>query len=245
MLRSKLSFLLSIALPLAVVAGPTLSPTIALADDAPAAAPLPRTTVKASFLRYVLAPHGHPMGLLLSDGSFVATPGHSIHRDAPQLVGGDAVEIEAVALKTPAGTTMYKHAVVRRADGTVIADATKAHGRHAHRGQGGQGGEHKKWEGHAHKALAPMTASGKIGAIVTGPKGHVLALVLGDGTTAVGHQLGTLGLKVGDQVSLAGQGGTYALGKSLRVEKITLPNGQVRELPAHPRRAPNPSQTPA
>jgi hypothetical protein len=251
MLRSKLSFLLSIALPLAVVAGPALAPATALADAAqgpagtPVAAPLPRTTVKASFLRYVLAPHGRPIGLLLSDGSFVHTPGHSIHRDAPQLVGGDAIEIEAVAVKTPAGTTMFRQAIVRRADGTVIADATKAHGRHAHRGEGGQGGEHKKWEGHAHKALSPVAVSGKIGAIVTGPKGHVLALVLADGTTAVGHHLGELGLKVGDQVALAGQGGTYALGKSLRVEKITLPNGQVRDLPARTPRAPDPSQTPA
>ena len=139
MLRSKLSFLLSIALPLAVVAGPAFAPATALADAAPADAALPRSTVKASFLRYVLAPHGRPIGLLLSDGSFVHTPGHSIHRDAPQLVGGDAIEIEAVALKTPAGTTMFRQAIVRRADGTVIADATKAHGRHARRGQGGQG----------------------------------------------------------------------------------------------------------
>jgi hypothetical protein len=244
MLRSKFTFLLAIALPLAVVAGPALAPDAAFADAAPAdAAPLPRTTVKASFLRYVLAPHGRPIGLLLADGSFVHTPGHAIHRDAPQLVGGDTIEIEAVALKTPAGTTMFKQAIVRRADGTLVADATQVHGRHAHRGE--PGAEHKKWEGHARQALAPVTASGKIGAIVAGPKGHVFAIVLADGTTAVAHHLDTLGLKVGDQVSLAGQGGTYALGKSLRIEKITLPNGQVRDIPPPAHRAPAPSQTPA
>jgi hypothetical protein len=243
MLRSKFSFLLSIAVPLAVVAAPVLAVAgegAVFADEAPAAAAAPRTTVKASFLRYVLTPQGRPMGLLLSDGSFVHTPGHAIQQGAPQLVGGDTIEIEAVAVKTPAGTTMFKHAVVRRADGTVIADASKMHGRHAHRGEQG---EHKGGEGHQHPhvELTPVTASGKIGAIVAGPKGHVLAIVLADGTTAVAHHLDTLGLKVGDQVSLAGQGGVYPLGKSLRIDKITLPNGQVRDLPRHTPR----SQTPA
>jgi len=252
MLRSKsLSFLLTIALPLALVAVPAVAPATALAmptENAPA--PPPRTTVTASFQRYLLSPNGRTMGLMLSDGTFVHTPGRALHHDAPALQTGDKLEIEGVALKTPTGV-IIRRAVVK-AHGDVIADASAGHHRHAHRGQGGQGpgagqggqGQPREHHGKHHHDLTPVVGNGQIAAMVSTPTGHVLALVLTDGTTASAHHLEALGLKIGDKVSVAGQGGVYPRGKALRIEKITLPNGQTRDIPRPVRVHQAPSQTP-
>jgi hypothetical protein len=217
---------LSLVLPLAVAAVPALvvSPALAAPPDAPAAAPAPRTTFSAPFQRYLLEPNGRPMGLMLADGSFILTPHHAMSKDAPVLAAGTKLDVEGVVKRTPTGMVVH-HAVVR-VNGAVVADAGRA--RHH------KDGEHKR----QHAQLKPVSAAGQVAAVVAGPKGHVRALVLSDGTTAVGHGLETLGLKVGDQVSVAGMGGVYPLGKSLRVEKITLPNGQTRDLPRPQRQAP-------
>jgi hypothetical protein len=244
MLRSKFSFLLSLALPLAVLAVPVLGSSTALAEETPAA-PTPRTTVSASFQRYVLSPGGRPMGMLLSDGTFVGTPGHSMAKDAPALAPGAKIDVEGEAMLTPTGTVIHR-AVVKQ-NGTVVADATSAHGRRHHHHQDGQAreGQARKHEGRHHAVLTPMTAEGKVASIVSSPRGRVLAVVLADGTTAMGHGLKDLGLKVGDKVALTGEGGVYAQGKALRIEKITLPSGVVKELPKRTPRAVDPSQTPA
>ena len=52
----------------------------------------------------------------------------------------------------------------------------------------------------------------------------------------MGAGLETLGLKAGDRIAVAGKGGTYAQGKALRIEKITLPDGTTRDLPKPQRR---------
>ena len=72
---------------------------------------------------------------------------------------------------------------------------------------------------------------GTVASFKAGPKGRVMALVLDDGTTAVGGNLETLGLKAGDRISVVGKGGTYQQRKALRIEKITLPDGTTRDLP--------------
>ena len=100
MLRSPtLKFLLSLALPLAVVAVPAVAPREARAD-APAAAPAPapRTAFGAPFQRYLVAPNGRTMGLLLADGTFVFTPGRSLSKDAPSLQTGTRLDIEGVVI---------------------------------------------------------------------------------------------------------------------------------------------------
>ncbi len=239
MLRSKFSFLLSLALPLAVLAAPVVTSSTAFAEETDVTPPA-RTTVAASFQRYVLSPGGRPMGLLLSDGTYVGTPGHSLAKDAPVLASGAKLEIEGEPMATPTGAVIHR-AVIKQ-NGAVIADATNVRGHRHHWHKDGQGRKH---EGKHHPVLTPITAEGKVASIVSSPRGRVLAVVLSDGTTAMGHGLKDLGLKVGDKVSLAGQGGVYAQGKALRVEKITLPNGEVKDLPR--RRAPravDPSQTP-
>jgi hypothetical protein len=245
MLRLKsISFLLSLAIPLAVVA-PIVAPSTALAapPDA-AAAPTPRTTFSAPFQRYLLAPNGRPMGLMLADGTFIFTPGHTLSKDAPVLQTGAKLDVEGAVKRTATGAVV-KHAVVK-VNGSVIADASKAHGRHARRGKGHHEGG-KERHGKHHVELKPVSGAGQVAAIVSSPKGRVHALVLTDGTTAVAHNLETLGLKVGDRVSVSGMGGVYPLGKSVRIEKITLPNGQTRDIPrpVRPAAPPDPGQGPA
>src|SRR5262249_890908 len=221
MFRTKsLALVFSLALPLAAAAIPTLASSTALAD--PPAAEAPRTPFPGPFQRYILMPSARSMGLMLSDGTFVFAPGHALHRDAPALQTGTSLEIDGVALKTPTGTVV-RHGIVKL-NGTVIADATKAHRHHKHHEEGQE--HHRK-----HVDLTPQTGAGQIAAIVSGPRGRVQALVLTDGTTAMAHGIEGFGLKVGDRIAVAGQGGAYARGKSLRIEKITLPNGQTRDVP--------------
>jgi hypothetical protein len=76
-------------------------------------------------------------------------------------------------------------------------------------------------------------------AIVSGPKGRVSGVILDDGTTArAGHKsdLGALGLKVGDQVTLTGRGGVYPRGKGMVIEQVKLPSGDSRTLAVAPHR---------
>jgi hypothetical protein len=223
------------ALLLTAFAVPTLSPSLALADAPPAGAEAPRTTFTGIFQRYLLMPGGRTMGLMLSDGTFVFTPGRALKRDAPALTTGTKLEIDGVALKTPTGM-IVRHAIVKL-DGAVIADASKAH-RHHH-------GEGKGSEHHGKRALQAVTGVGQIAAIVSSPSGRVQALVLTDGTTVVARGIEGFGLKIGDRIAVAGQGGVYTRGKSLRVEKITLPNGQTRDVPKPAPREREPGQGPA
>ena len=76
-----------------------------------------------------------------------------------------------------------------------------------------------------------MSASGRVTQVISNPMGKAHALLLDDGTTATGFGLEKLGLKPGDRVQMNGRGGTYSLGKALRIETITLPNGETRTLP--------------
>jgi hypothetical protein len=240
MLRSRaFEILLSIALPLAVAAAPAIAPREARADGPAAAphAPPQRTAFNAQFQRYLLMPDGRTMGLMLRDGTFVFTPGHALHRDAPSLETGAQLDIEGAVRHTPTGN-IVRGAVVR-VNGNVIADARKAHRRHAH-----HEGHAKDHQGKHHHELQPVTGAGQIAAIVSSPQGHVHALVLTDGTTAMAHDLETLGLKVGDRVSVAGMGGAYPRGKALRIDKITLPSGQTRDIPHPVRHQPEPGQGP-
>jgi hypothetical protein len=229
MLRAQThKLVLSLLLPLAVAAVPAFASSEALAapPDAPASAPAPRATFSAPFQRYLLSPNGRPLGLMLADGSVILTPRHAVAKDAPPLAAGTKLDIEGVVKRTATGTIVQRAVV--KANGAVVADATRGKGRH-------QDGERKE---HKHVQLKPASAAGQVAAIVTSAHGKVHALLLSDGTTATGHGIETLGLKVGDQVSVAGMGGTYPLGKAVRIEKITLPNGQTRDLPRPQRQAP-------
>jgi hypothetical protein len=217
-----IALVFSFALPLAAAAVPIFAWSTAFAEPPPAAQEAPRTTFTGTFQRYLLMPNGRTMGLMLSDGTFVATPGRALKHDAPSLTTGTKLEIEGVALRTTTGMIVRRGVV--KLEGNVIADATKAHRHHHH--EGGEAREH-----HDRPALQAVTGAGQIAAIVSSPRGRVQALVLTDGTTAVAHGLESFGLKIGDRITVAGKGGVYPRGKSVYVEKITLPNGQTRDVP--------------
>jgi hypothetical protein len=235
---STTKLVLSLLVPFAVAVVPAFVSSEALAapPDAPAAAPAPRTTFSAPFQRYLLEPNGRPMGLMLADGSVVLASHHAIAKDAPVIPAGTKLDIEGVVRRTATGTIVQRAVV--KANGAVVADATKGKAHH----QEGEQKEHRQ-----RVQLKAVSAAGQVAAIVTGPHGKVHALLLSDGTTATGHGIEGLGLKVGDQVSVAGMGGAYPLGKAMRIEKITLPNGQTRDLPRPQRHAPppEPGQAPA
>jgi hypothetical protein len=233
MLRTK-SFLFALAIPFAVAFVPALASAEPPAADAQEAAPT--STVSAKFQRYVLSPGGRPMGLLLEGGTFVRTPRRALNREAPPLQVGDAVDVEGVAMKTPTGALMM-HAVVRQ-NGNVIADASQLRGHRHHRDH--QGREHR----HPRAELTPVSGAGRVASLISTPRGRVMAVVLDDGTTAMAHGLGDLGLKVGDKIAVAGRGGTYTQGKALRIEKITLPDGQIRDIPPRVRVAPGETPNP-
>lgn len=234
--RKALWLALSLSLPLAAATATMSSVVLA---DAPAAqakaAAVAPTVTQGPFQRYLVSPHGETMGLLLDGGTVVRMHPGAMTKGAPELKAGDAVSVEGRARKTPTGQNI-SHALVKRGSDT-IADAT-AMKDHEH----GKKGEHKKGDhakgDHDKAALAPLTSTGKIVAIVTGHQGRVAGVILDDGTTAsAGHKsdLGALGLKVGDQVTLTGRGGVYHRGKGMMIEQVKLPSGTSRTLAAAPR----------
>lgn len=232
--RNALWLALSLSLPLgaAIATVSSVASADAPAAQARAAARTP-SVLDARFQRYLVSPRGETVGLLLDNGATVRMHPDAVAKGAPELKTGDAIRIEGRAMKTPTGQT-FVHALVKRGSDT-IADATARKGQGHH---GGKKGDHKKGD-HDKSTLAPLSSTGKIVAIVSGHKGRVAGVVLDDGTTArAGHKsdLGALGLKVGDQVTLTGRGGVYPRGKGMMIEQVKLPSGDSRTLATAPRR---------
>ncbi len=237
--RNALWLALSLSLPLgaAIATMSSVASADAPAAQARAAAPTP-SVLDARFQRYLVSPRGETVGLLLDNGATVRMHPDAVAKGAPELKTGDAIHVEGRARKTPTGQT-FVHALVKRGSDT-IADATAMKGQGHHGGKKGdhKKGDHKKGD-HDKSTLAPLSSTGKIVAIVSGHKGRVAGVVLDDGTTArAGHKsdLGALGLKVGDQVTLTGRGGVYPRGKGMMIEQVKLPSGDSRTLATAPRR---------
>lgn len=219
------SFLLALALPLAAVAvsAPALAQS---ARPAPAAArALTRISVDGRFQRYVLNPRGRVMGLVMHDGTVVYLHRHKGAGEVESLRPFDAIHVEGGAMKTPTGTVILRPVVSR--NGAVIFDGSKRHARGERKHHHRDGARHAK----DRPALAPVTAAGRVQAIVSTPRGHVATLLLDDGTSATGFGLDAASVHVGDRVTVSGKGGAYAQGKALRIETITLPSGETRALP--------------
>lgn len=236
--RKALWLALSLTLPLgaAIATMSSVASADAPAAQARAAAPAP-SVLDGRFQRYLVSPRGETMGLLLDNGTTVRMHPSAVAKGAPELKAGDVVHVEGRAMKTPTGQT-FMHALVKRGSDT-IADGTATKGHEHHDGKKGEHkkGDHKKGD-HDKSTLAPLSSTGKIVAIVSGHKGRVAGVVLDDGTTAsAGHKsdLGALGLKVGDQVTLTGRGGVYPRGKGMMIEQVKLPSGDSRTLAAAPR----------
>jgi hypothetical protein len=252
MIRSnRLWILLSLAVPLTTIA--PFATSVALAETPAAEAraeggarqPATPAALDGRFQRYILAPDGRITALVLQDGTVVHVRPHAADEPAANLRAGEPLHVEGGLVKTPTGA-MIVRAVVQQG-GKVIADGSKEHGHRGHRGEGREGREGKGK--HAHAQLQPIVATARVSQIVSSPRGRVHEVLLDDGTSAFG-QLDSLGLKVGDRVTVAGKGGAYPQGKALRVDTITLPSGEVRTLPkperhGHGRKGPPAGSAPA
>jgi hypothetical protein len=221
--KSRLAILLALALPVAV-AGVAFAPSFVAAGPpgaaASAAAPI---NLDARFQRYLLSPTGKVRGLLLAGGTAVHLSRHALAKDAPDLQPGDLVHVEGKAMQTPTGTVISR-ALVQKG-GVVIADGRKIEGKKEGRGEA----KSRKGKGRRQE-LSPITSTGKISALVSTKRGRVLFVVMEDGTTASTRKGGLEGLKVGQQVTLSGKGGTFAKGKAMAVRSITFANGETRVL---------------
>lgn len=239
---NSLRVLLALAIPLTTLAPFASSVALAAQPDAVETEARPVATpvkVDARFQRYILAPNGRVTALVLHDGTIVHVRSHAADEPVANLRGGEALHIEGGLVKTPTGS-MVTRAVVQQG-GKVISDGSQAPERR-------ERGQHRKGEGGKRAPLQDVVATARITQIVAGPRGHVHAVLLDDGTSAMGAKMDELGLKVGDRVTVAGKGGAYAQGKAMRINTITLASGEVRTLPKmhrhHGRKGPPPAGAP-
>src|SRR5262245_3039431 len=106
--RHSLSFLLALAIPLA---GLLASEAPALAQGAPpAAAAKSRTpiTKDGRLARFVIAPHGKILALVMQDGTVVHLPKHAAQGPIGSLKPGDMLHVEGIAKQTPTGIVVMR-----------------------------------------------------------------------------------------------------------------------------------------
>lgn len=176
----------------------------------------------AKFSRFLLSPHGEIRGLLLEGGGIVHVRPAAV-RDT-SLKAGDALKIEGFGKPGH-----YFGAKVTKGS-TIVVEGVEG-GKHGKDGKHGKGG--KKGDKKAKAALSPMTSTGTVTTLLEGKKGKVHGVVMSDGTVAyAGHKgdLGALGLKKGDAVTLTGKGGSYALGRAMKIDEVKLPSGAVKKI---------------
>lgn len=220
---------LILAAAVAVPALTALAPSFASAAPAAAASASergkkakeakPRVTVDATFERFLLDPRGRIHGLLLKDGSVVRAPEGAV-RDT-SMKAGDAIKIEARS-KGISGVNLYGRALVKK-NGAVVVDATQ---------KPTKGAKDKGDAKDKGAKLAELTSTGTISHLLYGRDGAVRGVVLSDGLVAHAGKKAKLDeykLKKGDSVTVTGKGGSYALGRSVRIESIKLPNGDVKK----------------
>ena len=197
--------------------------------------------VDAKFSRWLVSPRGEVSGLLLEDGGLVMIPPRAAKDlKTTSLAKGDAVHVEGF---THEGSAVYAFASVKKGEEVVVAAPERPDGKDGkagrdHEGRKGEGRKHEGKGGQSLDGLADVSASGKVLAVIPGHRGGARGYVLEDGTVAyVHHAKGAkggkgedLGVKKGDAITVSGKGGKYDLGTALVVKKITLANGETKEL---------------
>ncbi len=171
------------------------------------------------FSRFLLSPHGEIRGLLLDNGGIVHVHPSAV-RDT-SLKAGDAVKIEGF------GKPGHWFGAKVTKNGAVVVE--KVAGKPGKPGKG----EKKKGDKKSKGALSAITSTGTVTTLLEGRKGKIHGVVMSDGTVAyAGHKgdLGALGIKKGDALTLTGKGGSYALGRAMKIEEVMLPSGAVKKL---------------
>jgi hypothetical protein len=235
-LRSILAAL-ALSAPLAACTQPVDTTEEQSDQETVAAKPFALTAVDAKFARWLPTPNGKIAGMMLDNGSIVHFHPEAI-TDASAVKAGDAVRVEGVQKDA-----VFKHASVTK-DGNVLVKAPDFKKHEFKKG------EHKKheWkhgdksafiekmkEKHAQDlaSLTDVKSTGTIEAVLPGRHGGVHGFVLSDGTVAYAphhSNVSELGLKKGDSITLAGKGGSYDIGKSMIIESVTLPSGDVKKI---------------
>jgi hypothetical protein len=172
-----------------------------------------KQAVDSSFQRWLVSPRGDALGILLADDTIVKLPKGAAAQAS--LKPGDALHVEGRSHQVDQAKVIA-HATVSKEGKVLFAENGKADQR-AERDQGAR--------------LQPMTATGKVIAVIPARKGALLGVVLDDGTTVIfGH--GTAGsdvvVKVGDSVTVEGRGGTYPIGTGIAAQSIKLPSGETK-----------------
>jgi hypothetical protein len=196
--------------------------------------------IDAKFDRWLLSPTGDVRAMMLDDSTVVHV-GHDV--DTNTIKKGDALHVEG---KSFGDNKMLGMAEVKK-DGAVVIAAPKwgEHGPMAHHKGDFKKGDFKKgkhdkagWEAkkaeHEKKmaALAPMTTEAKVDGILPGRHGRAHGYVLSDGTVAyLPHHANLEGVTInkGDTIKVEGRGGSYALGKALEIQSVTV-NGTTKTL---------------
>lgn len=195
------------------------------------------TAVDAKFARWLPTPNGKIAGMVLDNGSIVHLHPEAI-ADASSLKAGDAIRVEGVQKEG-----VFKHASITK-DGNVLAKAPEFKHHHNKGEWKHKKGEWKKGdkaaffekmkEKHAQElaSLGDVTSTGTIETVLPGRHGGVHGFILSDGTVAyLPHHsgLGALELKKGDPITISGKGGSYDIGKSMIIQSVTLPSGEVKK----------------
>lgn len=188
------------------------------------ASALTETSFDGTFAQYILSPHGDVDGIMLQDGTVARFPPHAYTGQANALAKGDKVHIEGEVTNGPSGRVVG-HPLVKKGDVVLVArDAPPpSPGAPPPNGEPRPPGPREE--------LALISGTGTIQSFSSDPRGNIDGVILSDGTVAhTGRKahLDTLGLKVGDNVTVTGRGGAYPQGKALHIESIKLPNGETR-----------------
>jgi hypothetical protein len=202
----------SVLAPLALSFSVLVASAPAFAGDQKAHKHAAAASVDAKFERWLLTPNGKIGGVLLDGGRIVRVHDKSVKDTS--LKTGDAVHVDAKG-----GGGAYHRAKITK-NGVVVVDDTAKQ----------EKGKHEKADA---SKLSDVSGSGKVVAFLQGPNGKVHGVVLEGGTTAYARHksdLGSVGLKIGDVVTVNGKGGSYALGRALVIDSIKLPNGETKEL---------------
>jgi hypothetical protein len=190
----------------------------------------PATLTREGTIAQVLVdPHGAPDGLWLADGTVVRFPPHAVF-DPEVLRVGMAVRAEGEPATTPSGITLFGARV--STGGYIIADASRPAPPPTTRFAPPHGPDGD---------LRPISARGRVRAVLANPDGAVDGFILDDGTVVQAEpraRLSRFGIAAGSQVTATGLGGSYPQGRSMRVLTLQIGDGATYAV-EHP--APRPA----
>ena len=175
-----------------------------------------KQSIDGAFQRWLVSPRGDALGMMLADGTIVKLPKGAAAQ--PSLKTGDALHVEGRAHQVDQATVMARATVSKEGQVLFAENGKAAAGdQRAERDQGPR--------------LQPMTATGKVIAVIPARKGALLGVVLDDGTTVLFGHAGAgsdVAVKVGDSVTVEGRGGTYPIGTGIAAQSIKLPSGETK-----------------